>query len=499
MKLLEAEVHTSLRAFLRQQGQPLWDHHLTMARLVSRGLRLGRSAVIQTGTTVSRYGLSYLMPALLSDRPVLLVASPAVQQHLLKEVIPQLEEWLQTDKLIQTENNGLINANFQGILMVSPQTWLDNCLQHQDRFPLNITTLIDGADQLESWTRDYLTVTIQSDYWQQLQGRYPSSGNLIQEVYLFLKKTIFSHPNNPYQCCLLNEEEYNSLYHLGSVIKDDFLLQQFWHCLQQEDQLLWASIEQNKQDFSIHISPLEVASVLNPIWQRSPVVLMGGFLDSDKTALTYRDTIGLTDDILCLKFSPNRQNELIKLYILDRLPMPNTPEFQGVMFNHVHRLVELCSHQSQLIIIVVDDVPLKAQVGTILAAEFGSRVQVEKTTIANNGILICGWDFWQQHHEKLPIPKLLIMVTLPIPSLENPLVAARVTYYKKRHKDWFRFYLLPTGLRTIQQAVMPLRESQGVVALLDNRVNYRSYGNRILTALEPYAKINYIDVSWFEE
>ena len=143
--------------------------------------------------------------------------------------------------------------------------------------------------------------------------------------------------------------------------------------------------------------------------------------------------------------------------------------------------------------------PLKARAGTALAAEFGSRVQIEKTKIPNNGILISGWNFWHHNHEKLPIPQLLVMATLPIPSLENPLVAARVSYYKKQHKDWFRFYLLPTALKIIQRVVMPLRESQGVVALLDNRVNYRSYGSRILTALEPYAKINYLDISWFQD
>ncbi|MEA5421351.1 hypothetical protein VB712_19170 [Spirulina sp. CCNP1310] len=45
----------------------------------------------------------------------------------------------------------------------------------------------------------------------------------------------------------------------------------------------------------------------------------------------------------------------------------------------------------------------------------------------------------------------------------------------------------------LQRAVMPVREVQGVVALLDNRVNHRSYGRKILNALEPLARINYID------
>ena len=96
----------------------------------------------------------------------------------------------------------------------------------------------------------------------------------------------------------------------------------------------------------------------------------------------------------------------------------------------------------------------------------------------------------------MPTPQLLVIATLPIPSLENPLVARRVAYYKRQRQDWFRLYLLPTALRELQRAVVPIRESQGTVALLDNRVNYRSYGTEILAALEPFARINYLDASW---
>ncbi|YAI81938.1 MAG: helicase C-terminal domain-containing protein [cyanobacterium endosymbiont of Rhopalodia sterrenbergii] len=499
MTLLEAEVHASLRAFLRQQGLPLWDHHLTMARLISRGLRLGRSAIIQTGSTVSRYGCSYLMPALLSDRPVLLVASSTLQEKLLTGIIPKLQEWLQTDQVIHTEDERLTWDNFRGILMVSPQTWLSAHLEKKSYFSLEIPALIDNADELEYWAREYFTSTLKPHHWQQLQKSYSAYGNLIQEVRLYLTKKILSRSTNPYQCYLLTQEEYNSLQHLGEVITGDSSFKHFFEKMSEKSQVLWASIDYKIQDFSLHSSPLEVGSILESIWQTSPVVLMGGFLDGDKTATTYRDSIGLKNNVLCFRFSPNRQNEFIKLYIRDRLPMPNTPEFQGVMLDQVRRLVTLCCHRSQLIVIIIDDTPLKARVGTALAAEFGSRVRVENTQIPNNGILISGWDFWHHNHEELPIPQLLVMATLPIPSLENPLVAARVGYYKKQHKDWFRFYLLPTAMKIIQRVVMPLRESQGVVALLDNRVNYRSYGSRILTALEPYAKINYFDVSWFQD
>ncbi|EAZ91999.1 helicase C-terminal domain-containing protein [Crocosphaera chwakensis] len=499
MTLLEAEVHISLREFLRDQGEPLWDHHLTMARLVSRALRLDRSALIQTGSTFSRYGLSYLMPCLLSDRPILLVVPLSLQKQLIEQDIPYLQEWLNTNKTIVHQSQKVNFDEFKGLFIASPNVWLGDRLENASQFPDDIVTLIDQADYLEEWTKDYLTLTISPNHWQQLQKQYPAYGNLIQEVRFFLQKSIFSHPSSPYQCCLLDQEEKESLLHLCKTLNKNPLLHSFAQSLNNENQLLWASINREENNFFIHVSPLDISSILSPYLENSTIVLMGGFLDSQKVAPTYRKTIGLTQDILCLKFYPHRQNELINLYIRDRLPMPNTPEFQRVLLQEVKKLVFGGYESLKPITIIVDDVPSKAQVATFLAAEFGSQVKVENAEIDNHSILISGWKFWHEHQSRLPTPKLFIIATLPIPSLENPLVAAQVNYYKKQHKDWFRLYLLPTALKEIQRAVMPLRESQGIVALLDNRVNYRSYGNRILTALEPYAKINYIDSNWLKD
>jgi ATP-dependent DNA helicase DinG len=177
--------------------------------------------------------------------------------------------------------------------------------------------------------------------------------------------------------------------------------------------------------------------------------------------------------------------------------MPNTPRFQDALIQQVRTLLTVSSHVKGLAVLLVGDVPLKAQLGAVLAAEFGSRVQVEKTGLDDRGILITGWEFWRQHQNAIPAPQLLMIATLPIPSLENPLVAGQVAYYKQQRLDWFRLYLLPAALRELQRAIAPVRESQGVVALLDNRVNHRSYGRQVLSALSPFARINYLDASWF--
>ena len=63
--------------FLRSQNQPHWPHNLTMARLVARALRLGRSALIQTasppGSYNQQYQLSYLLPILMWPRKMKLL------------------------------------------------------------------------------------------------------------------------------------------------------------------------------------------------------------------------------------------------------------------------------------------------------------------------------------------------------------------------------------------------------------------------------------------
>jgi ATP-dependent DNA helicase DinG len=496
--VIEVEVHQQLRAFLREQGEPYWPHHLTMARLVARALRLGRSALIQAGTPSGyhgRYRLSYLMPALLWQGSAILVAPEAVQQRLLMVEIPRL---------------------------TSPQSWLSDRLFAQGRFPDGIPTLLDGVDDLEVWTRDRLTVGIQPQDWDQLMLACPDQAEMIRDARVQLTRSIFQHPANPYNCYLVEPPELEILHSLhqalqttsaGSIGLDDELVRQsderrsrclpetwnrFWQGLQVENQFTWTEIARQQGQFSLYCGPAEVATALTPIWAKQPVVLIGGALDLEPEAPMYRQRVGL-EDLTCIKFSPDRQNELIQLYLPDGLPMPNTPHFQPALMREMRELLGLSTAGHGLTVVLIGDVPLKAQVGSVLAAEFGSRVQVEKTCLDDHGILITGWEFWRQNQAVLPAPHLLVIATLPIPSLEEPLVAGRVAYYKKHRQDWFRLYLLPEALSELQRAIAPVRESQGVVALLDNRVNHRSYGHQVLVALSPLARIDYVDPGLFTQ
>ncbi|MGM3307272.1 helicase C-terminal domain-containing protein [Anabaena sp. WFMT] len=507
--MIEAEVHISLHNFLRSQaGFPSWPHHLTMARLVARALRLGRSALIQVGAVCGyqgRYRTSFIASALMWPGPVIIVAPETVQQRLLKIEIPRLQQWLSANKPIRT-GDAWPGFDFQGLLLTSPEAWLKAQLTSTNQFPPNIPTIIDGVDDLEDWVRDQLTHNIQSHDWDQLMLACPHHVEVIREARVQLTHELFQHPENPYECYLISQPEREILQGLFLALDKKDSLPDVWKIFWQQFQnlednpsypaLFWSTINRRQGLFSLHYAPIELDKTLAPIWQRQPVVLVGSALEPDTEAPLFRQRLGL-DDVTCLKFSADSQGDAIQLYVPYKLPLPNTPEFQAAFIHKVRTLVCLSATAPGMMVVLVGDVPLKARVGAILASEFGSRVQVEKTCLDENGILVTGWEYWRSHQGVLPAPRLLVIATLPLPSLENPLVAGRVAHYKRSHQDWFRLYLLPTALNELQRAIAPVRENQGIVALLDSRVVNRSYGSQVLTALSPLARLNYLDPSLF--
>ncbi|MEG5045413.1 helicase C-terminal domain-containing protein [Microcoleus sp. B4-C1] len=501
--MIEVEVHNSLLRFLRSNSEPHWPHHLTMARLVARALRLGRSALIQTGLPAGayrqRYRVSYLMPILMWPEPVILVAPTRVIEHLRAVEIPRLQEWLQTDKSIEIYSD---NATGQGLMLADPQSWLAARLAANSPLPSNIPTIIDGVDDLEVWTRQQLTAGLQPADWNDLMQSQPLEADAILEGRVMLTRAFFKHPAKPEECYLLETAEQNILQGLFEKIEPNPLIpaawSNFWQRWETNGKLRWAEINREAGSFSLFCAPIQVAEVLSKIWDCQPVVLIGGAVDVEPKAPIFRQMLGLPE-LTSVKFSPDRQSELIQLYIPNWLPLPNTPEFQGVLMEEIRTLLLMSASVAGLTVLIVGDVPLKARLAAILASEFGSRVQVEKTDVGENAILVTGWEFWREHQGELSAPHLLAMATLPLPSLENPLVTARVAYYKERRKDWFRLYLLPAALNELQRAIAPVRERQGVVAIFDSRVIHRSYGQQVLAALSPFARIDYLDTTWLTQ
>ncbi|WP_017299572.1 hypothetical protein [Nodosilinea nodulosa] len=534
--MIEAQVHQQLRALLREWGEPSWPHQLTLARLVARALRLGRSALLQVGGLSAyqgEYRLSYLIALMMWPGPAIVVAPEPTAQRLLMVDLPRLQEKLRLHKPVH-RGDCWPGPDFSGLLITTPQIWLSDRLGDGGQFPDGVPTLIDDADNLELWAQSQLTADLAALDWNHLALAYPNHQGLIEDTHVALTHAAFQRPINPYHRYLLDENDCQRLQRLHQVLTASRAPQsegpmpiqwaRFWRQFNPPDHLLWFSVDRDRGQMGLHCAPVDLATALTPVWPRQSVVLIGAALDPDPGADNFRQRLGLSD-LTCLQFTPNRHHEAIQLYLPTHLPLPNTPQFQAALHQEIRHLLSQGARPSQFedrredrshpgpdtyaesdpdgfvppagpTVILLDDLPLKGQLGAALAGEFGSRVQVEQANLGSNGILVSGWEFWQRQRAFLPPPNLLIVATLPLPSLENPLVAGRVAFHKRRRQDWFRLYLFPTAVTELQRAVAPSRLHAGTVALLDTRVHYRSYGAQILEALSPAACTRSLPSDW---
>lgn len=498
---LEVTTHTLLRELLRNQPTIAgWNHHLTMARLVARALRSSTSALIQTGIPTHRktgkYRISYLIPALLWDGAIAIAIPVQFQADVVATELPQLQQWLGTTKPVYCGDEPP-PLGFKGLWLVDPRSWLRRHLERPDSVS-GIPTIVDGADDLETWAQELLTVRLDDRDWDTLRASQTATiWERVLNVKIHLLAALWQRPPNPYNCYLLEPED---LALIESVVTLSQHLPASWQQFdraftQPTDRLIWAQIDRASGTFSLAITPIDLVATLAPIWQRQASILITSAVDLTATAIGYRQELGL-GEITSVKFPLDRQTDKFKLYIPRWMPMPNTSKFQPVLVNEIQHLLHLTNGRPKFVVILIQDTPLKAQLAAILAAEWGRRVQVEAIDLDESNILVCGWDFWQQHQDDLPTPQLTIVATLPIPSLEDPLVAAKVGFYKQQRQDWFRLYLLPTGLRILHRAIAPMRSSQGIVAIFDNRIDRRIYGQQVLASLSPAVRINYPDLSW---
>ncbi|MEN9225234.1 MAG: hypothetical protein Q6L60_07180 [Thermostichus sp. HHBFW_bins_43] len=506
--MIEVEVHQQLRQLLRRSPEALWPHQLTMARMVARGLRLGRSALIQVPAG-GQHRLSYLLPALMWPNATLLCATAAVQAQILGEEIPWLQHTLQLHKPV-LQKDRWPDPDFQGLLLVDPGDWLQARLRAGvSEMPTGIPVILDGAEDLEDWAYRALTVTVQAPDWQQLRQIFPAEAERISQAQVSLALHLLRRPLS--RCLLQSDEQVHLDGVLSLIAGHSGWLPDPWEQLRQRASLggdpswiWWAETDRETGSLTLHNSPSAPQDWLAPLWATQPVVIIGEALDLDRRAQTFRQRLGLPD-LTPLRFLsgegwPRSGGGLeplqsLSLY-LPRLPLPNSPLFQSHLLRELKSLIP----QAQgFVVVLVSDQPLQSQVGAVLAAEFGSRVRVNAPLLAENGILVCDWHHWLQHKASLPRPELMAIATLPFPSVEDPRVAGRVQHMQRTQQDWFRQYLLPVAASQLQRAVAPLRQRSisgtltgtepGLLAILDSRMIARSYGTSLLNALGPTLRV----------
>ncbi len=489
--MIEAEVHRQLRAFLRHSGDRPWPHHLTLARLVARALRVRRGCLLQVTARAAWqhcYGLSYLLPALLYPEPALVVVPEQRLSTLLHQEIPELLSFLAVTKPVQRGDRW--PTGFQGVLVMSLEEWVAAQLGTLSLdLPAGTVTIIDGLEELPTLSQQHLTCEIAAADWEHLKLAAPAALDQIRHTYAQLAHLLFQRPSNPYGDYLLDISEQHLLQELLHTCATGLppRWQQLQAYLSQSDTVLWSRRHPTAGYFSLLSHPLDLRPYWQPVWATSPFVLIGSGPETDPPLAYLQQELAIPPQTT-VKFSSDRHHEAITLYIAEDLPLPNTPEFAAATLKRLYDLIGSVGQQA--VVVLVPDVPLREQLATQLAALFGSRVQLDTLPSEPHPILVSSPAFWLQAARQCPAPALFALTTLPLPSPEKALVSARIDWHKQQRQDWFRNYLLPECLTLLDRLIAPLRQGEVCVAILDRRLTERTYGRDILQSLSPYNRVS---------
>lgn len=480
--MLEARAHHQLKALLRQEGAARWPHHLTLSRLVARSLRRVDQTQVRLSTLSDPSWLvGLLVPLALSEAPAALVLSDELRQRLLQQELPRLK------------GVGLNLPCWEGesapetarLWLLSPaelaMAWRQNLLGDRQ-------LVIAEADELERALRESLGIVLETRHWELLRRGLPAAEASLLALHERLSRRIFSHPSNPSLQVALSPEEEAPLGQLLQLLTPLPPPWPRWLESQGPGWTSWATVDPQLLQWTLHRQPLEPFEVMAGLLLKRGALLIGSELGGPggtPWSPPAQAALGFDPQVTVHLGDPPLQDPL-PIHAPQRQALPNSPDYGEHLLEHCRRLV---LGQEGLTVVLIDDGPLRLNLSSALAAEFGSRVVHQTTAPESNGVLCCGWDWWLEHLQRLPVPGQVVVALLPIASLEDPLTAARVRALRLRGRDWFRELLLPEAIRRLQRGVAGLRRGGGRLALLDGRVRRRTWGRQVLDALEPWVDL----------
>ncbi len=475
--MLEAIAHQQLKNLL-QKVRTDWPHHLTLSRLVARSLRRKDSTFIQLeDCTQDEWWLGLMVPLCLESRGTVLVLQDDLKSRLLKIELPRLQ------------SAGFNVGCWEGVTPpMGDQIWLLNHSEliniYKNELLGSRQLIIPEADLLSQHLRDAMTLKITSEDWERFRRANSFDEESIMCLFQKLTRSVFQHPAKLPQKVRIDGSEISCLQDLLGHLENSPFPWPLIFNLEPDFWASWAELDHKMLNWDWFFKPIEPLKILHGLLSNQPSLLI--------TRASHNHLIKA--ELQSAAFAPNvvvnlsqpHLKDPIPLYLPFRQPLPNTAIFADHLLDQSRRLI---LGRPGITILLLDDYQLRMQLTSQLAAEFGQRVSHETTSPEENGVVSSGWDWWLHHHRQLPLPEQLIIALLPLPSLESPFIAARVEALKREGRDWFRDYLLPEALSVIPDAVTPVRNNNGRLAILDGRLRARSWGEEFLSILEPWTPL----------
>lgn len=256
----------------------------------------------------------------------------------------------------------------------------------------------------------------------------------------------------------------------------------------------------------LHGTPVEVASVLRETLfaETHTVILTSATLSVAGSFAYLRETLGAPESSReMLVASPFAYQEQTLLYIPDKFPAPQEPDFcremmleavkilaktQGralflfTSYRNLNQVYQLLHKRLPYPILIQGEKPKRA-----LLAEFKARV---------DSVLLATSSFWQGIDVPGEALSCLLIDKLPFEPPDDPVTAARMERVARQGKSAFLHYQVPRAIIHLKQGVGRLIRSsrdRGIIVIFDVRLMTKGYGRLFLNSLPPCQTVHRLE------
>src|SRR5579859_8104690 len=222
-------------------------------------------------------------------------------------------------------------------------------------------------------------------------------------------------------------------------------------------------------------------------------IFAGVALSVDQSFSYYRGRFGLESDVCPALSVVTEHHEQTMLYLPNDVPEPNAPQYQRHLEDAIVQLAT--SLEGQLVVLFTSYAALRssyAAVKPLLEARGilalghgidGSPRQLWQMFNDQERIVLLGTGaFWDGAEEVTRAPACVLVARLPMPVLNDPLIAARAEGYS----DQLHQVTVPIASLRVRRALNRLSWSdtrRNAVVLFDRRVISKEYGATVLHSL----------------
>ncbi len=263
-----------------------------------------------------------------------------------------------------------------------------------------------------------------------------------------------------------------------------------------EEHVRW--LEVTPRNVTFGASPIEVGPILRGhLFSRlDAAVLTSATLTVGGEFGYLRDRLGLPEECQELRLpSPFDFESQGLLYVPAAFPAPNSEEFARELKGAVRRLIGysrgrafvLCTSVRAMRAIAEDLEDLDHPV--LVQGDEPKGVLLDRFREAGDAVLVATSSFWQGVDVQGEALSLVVLDKLPFAVPTDPLVKARVENLRKKGREPFLEYQVPTAAILLQQGAGRLirsKRDRGVVACFDVRLRTKAYGKILLRSLPPF-------------